>query len=160
VALTYAEGSSGIALAGGGAGSTNTITAPVTARVKAGTVKGGTNTNTEQPAQTTIKAASGETNAQGAVTNSRELVARLGAGSLAVARGRSATSFGASIGAVDVDNTLKGDVTAKLQADSVNLPGALNLSSVSADKVDTTVAAVGAGNKAKGGKGSPKKKKQ
>ena len=137
VALSYADGSSGVALAGGGAGSTNTITAPVTARVKAGKVKGGTN----KTAQTTIKAASGETNAQGDVTNSRELVARLGAGSLAVARGRSATSFGASIGAVDVENTLKGNVTAELRADSVNLPGALNLSSVSADKVDTTVAA-------------------
>ncbi|MEI7951432.1 MAG: hypothetical protein WCH37_01960, partial [Synechococcaceae cyanobacterium ELA182] len=137
VALSFADGSSGVALAGGGAGSTNTITAPVTARVKAGTVKGGTN----KAAQTTIKADSGETNAQGAVTNSRELVARLGAGSLAVARGRSATSFGASIGAVDVDNTLEGAVTAELQADNVDLPGVLDISSVSADKVDTTVAA-------------------
>jgi hypothetical protein len=137
VALTYAEGSRGIALAGGGAGSSNTITAPVTARVKAGSVRSAK----AKPGSTTIKAASGETDDKGQVNRSRELVARLGAGSLAVARGRSASSFGASIGAADVANSLSGDVAAALEADTVDLPGSLAVTSTSADRIDTTVAA-------------------
>ncbi|MEB3331806.1 MAG: DUF4347 domain-containing protein, partial [Synechococcaceae cyanobacterium] len=88
VALTYAEGSSAFPLAGGGAGSSNTITAPVTARVKAGTVKNAAAQGVQPATPPEHRIRAGSEEGDGSQRRSRSIDSRLGAGSLAVAVGR------------------------------------------------------------------------
>ncbi|MEI7786623.1 MAG: hypothetical protein WCK08_19720, partial [Betaproteobacteria bacterium] len=135
VALAFADGNSAVPLAGGGAGSSNTISAAVTAQLRAGTVKSGSGA---KPSDNSVSAATESTGGKAR----RKLASESGAGSLAIARGRTATPSGAaSIGAAVVSNSISGDVAAELQADTVSLEGTLDVASNSGDQLDTTVAA-------------------
>ena len=124
VTINAAQGGSNtLALSGGGAGSKNKINASIKAEIKAGEIEG-------------------NKGAQVKADSKRTLDAKIGAGSLAIARGlNSSSTTSASIGAVIADNTINGATTAQITTNKLTLAEKVEITSINSDVIETTTAA-------------------
>lgn len=149
VGLTMAKDSSGISLSGGGSGATNTITSLVSSLLRSASYRN-TASDTSDKKATKVSASTNTTNSDGSTAQQREIKATTAAGSVAVAKGMSGTSVGASIGATVIKNQIQANssgsasanlLQANLTANNVVTSGSISISTSLSQNIDATAAA-------------------